>query len=106
MLTTKQLSFSYGKHQVLHDISLDGFRTGEVTALIGPNATGKSTLFRCLSGLLPIRPACVEFAGLDLATQGLSTLSKSVCFLPQGFTSQAALTVFDIVLLAKKNNEG
>lgn len=106
MLSINHLSFNYGSRQVLHDITLDGFKKGEVTALIGPNATGKSTFFRCLSGLLPVAPEVVMFDGVDIAQQSLGLISKSICFLPQSFNSQAALTVFDIVLLAKKNNEG
>lgn len=106
MLTINNLSFSYGKHQVLHNLSLEGVKKGEVIALIGPNATGKSTFFRCLSGLLEVPQESIFFKNEDIAHQSLGTLSKSICFLPQSFSCQAALTVFDIVLLAKKNTEG
>jgi molybdate transport system ATP-binding protein len=38
-------------------------RSGEVVALLGPNASGKSTAFRCLAGLLPIDDGRIELDG-------------------------------------------
>lgn len=103
MLRIHNLSHSYGSRQVLDGISLQGFEAGEVTALIGPNATGKSTFFRCLSGLLPIAAGQVFVGDLDIGRGSLGQVSKKVCYLPQSFSCQAALTVFEIVLLARKN---
>lgn len=45
------LSFSYGDHQVLKDVSLTANK-GELLSLLGPNGVGKSTLFKCVLGLL------------------------------------------------------
>ena len=47
-ITSKNLSFYYGKVKALHDISLD-FYENQVTALIGPSGCGKSTFLRCLN---------------------------------------------------------
>ena len=46
----KNLSFSYGKHQVLHDINLS-IPDSTLVNVLGPNGVGKSTLFRCILGL-------------------------------------------------------
>ncbi|SDY53019.1 zinc transport system ATP-binding protein [Evansella caseinilytica] len=48
----KNLSFSYGKRNVLHDIHLK-IAAGSFLALVGPNGSGKSTLIKCILGLLP-----------------------------------------------------
>ena len=42
MLKTKQLSVSYGKENIIHNLDLD-IPEGKITALIGPNGSGKST---------------------------------------------------------------
>ena len=47
----KDLSFSYGSHQVLHDINFT-VEDGEFLSILGCNGVGKSTLFRCVLGLL------------------------------------------------------
>ena len=50
-IEVKNLSFSYGEHEVLHDVSFS-VAAGEYLSILGPNGVGKSTLFRCVLGLL------------------------------------------------------
>ena len=47
----KNLGFSYGARPVLRDISFQA-QPGEFLSILGPNGVGKSTLFRCVLGLL------------------------------------------------------
>ena len=47
----RSLSFAYGEQQVLRDVSFTA-QTGEFLSVLGPNGVGKSTLFRCILGLL------------------------------------------------------
>ncbi len=51
-LTIEALSFHYGNRPILHHVTLTAAGAGKITALIGPNAAGKSTLFKCMAGLL------------------------------------------------------
>lgn len=55
------MCFSYGGHDVLHDVSVD-LRFGEVTAVAGPNGSGKSTLLELLAGTLTPRAGRVSRA--------------------------------------------
>lgn len=105
-LEIRNLTFGYAKKPVLHDISVDGFKPGELTALIGPNATGKSTFFKCVAGVLKIPTNAVAVAGQTMEQTGRAAWNRNVCYMPQSFSSNAALTVFDVVLLARKNLQG
>jgi len=51
MISIRHLSKSFGNLRVLDDVSLDIHR-GTVTAILGPNASGKSTLLKCILGLV------------------------------------------------------
>lgn len=105
-LEIQNLSFAYAKKPVLHDISVEGFRPGELTALIGPNATGKSTFFKCVAGVLKTSGAMIKVDGLDVNQTGRQDWNRNVCYMPQSFSSNAALTVFDVILLARKHMHG
>ncbi|KAA0206694.1 ATP-binding cassette domain-containing protein [bacterium] len=63
-----RVSLSYGRHEVLKDISLDIPR-GQQVAVIGPSGSGKTTLFRLLSGFL--MPTAGRILSLGQDTRGL-----------------------------------
>jgi zinc transport system ATP-binding protein len=58
------VSFAYGRHEVLEDVHLD-LGAGEFVALVGPNGSGKSTLLRLLVGLLASPQGTVTLFGTD-----------------------------------------
>ncbi|MGG4603193.1 ABC transporter ATP-binding protein [Paenalcaligenes sp. Me131] len=62
LLTVDDAQASYGSSQVLHGVSL-GLAEGEVLTLLGRNGMGKSTLLKCIMGLLPLRKGAIHFLG-------------------------------------------
>ncbi len=105
-LTVKNLNFSYGSHHILKDVAFDTLQKGQLTALIGPNAAGKSTLFKCIAGLNTSRDSSVTLNDTDLSTLSGQERLRRVCFMPQFFAANAALTVFDVVMMAQKQLRG
>ncbi|MFJ2022106.1 ATP-binding cassette domain-containing protein [Streptomyces nodosus] len=65
MITIRSLTKAYAGHTVLANVSAD-FLPGRVSYLLGPNGVGKTTLFKCLTGLENYG-GTVEFAGCPLA---------------------------------------
>jgi branched-chain amino acid transport system ATP-binding protein len=64
LLQVEGLAAFYGDLQVLHDISLE-VHPGEIVAIVGANAAGKSTLLRALSGIVTWKGR-IGFAGEEL----------------------------------------
>ena len=61
------LSYTYpGGQRALDQVTFE-VAAGESVALVGPNAAGKTTLFLCLSGVLPAPSGCIWLTGLDPA---------------------------------------
>ena len=65
MLTIRNLQTGYGKVQILRGIDMS-VRAGRIVALLGGNGTGKSTLLKAVSGLLPVWSGSIEFNGEEI----------------------------------------
>ena len=98
MLQARKLSFAYGSMPVLNEVDIT-IGPG-ITAILGPNATGKSTLLKCLCGILKPRGA-VALDERELRSFTSEEVARRVSYLPQGFTPRAVLTVFETVLLGR-----
>lgn len=62
MMTLAQLSIGYHGHAIIDDLN-GKFDTGSLTAIIGANGTGKSTLLKTIAGLLPAIGGSLVFSG-------------------------------------------
>lgn len=97
-LVVKELNFSYGSRQVLHDISFT-VADGEFLSILGCNGVGKSTLFRCLLGLLNTYSGEVSINGVDTRSLPPSKMAKLAAYIPQNCTPAFNFSVEDIVLM-------
>jgi iron complex transport system ATP-binding protein len=95
-LRLEGLGACYGRRQIISGISTPTFSGGEVISVIGPNAAGKSTLFKRMAGLLK-GPGRVVVEDSHKGPDG-------ICYMPQDSAANATLTVYESVLLARKQN--
>src|SRR5262249_43011266 len=86
---------------VLHDVSVDGVPAGKVTAVIGPNAAGKTTLFKCIAGLLR-GEGRITLDEQPLTEMRREAVTGLVAYLPQESPSTAARPRFAAVLRARQ----
>lgn len=97
-LTVENLSFSYGKHEVLHDLSFTA-QAGELLAILGPNGVGKTTLFKCVMGLERRYTGKVLADGADLAALSPRERAHRVAAIPQAHPLSFRYSAFDMVLM-------
>jgi iron complex transport system ATP-binding protein len=100
-LEVKDLSFSYNSEKVLNDITMQV--EPMLTAVIGPNAAGKSTLLKCFAGILKPEGS-LQFDGRHLGHYSRGELQDIISYLPQDNTNRAVLTVYETVLLGRLNS--
>lgn len=98
-LQVRQMSTRHGHRQVLAGLDLPALQPGTVTALIGPNAAGKSTLLRGLAGLHPAQ-AQIVLDGVDLSQLPREERARHMAYLPQSLPAPVQLGVFESVLSA------
>ncbi|MEN0037604.1 MAG: urea ABC transporter ATP-binding subunit UrtE [Cellvibrio sp.] len=93
MLNIKNINQYYGQSHILWDLSLD-LKEGTCGCLIGRNGVGKTTLLKCITGLLPVRDGAIQFNGYEI--NKLSTENRArggIGFVPQGREIFPLLTV-------------
>lgn len=101
-LEIRGLSVSYRRKSVLRDVTLGPWVPGELTALVGPNAAGKSTLLKAIAGLIPAKGA-ILLGGQDLSGMTPPERAKLVGFMPQGLPQGVGLSVLEAVLTAERS---
>ncbi len=99
-LTVENLCYSYGKHNVLQDISFT-LPSGTFLALLGPNGTGKTTLLKAIGMLSPPKSGKCIWNGQDLVKMGPVQRAKQVAYLPQSTHVPFPMKALDLVLLGR-----
>ena len=100
-LNVNNITAGYGKRVIINDLSLPPLQTGTVTALVGPNAAGKSTLLRAMSGLLPASGSMM-LNDFDLMKMSLTERASHLTFMPQSIPQDVSLSVIEAVISALK----
>lgn len=105
-LNIEHLKAGYGKVEVLKDVSVRDIEGGTFVGMIGPNASGKSTLFKTLAGLVTPTAGKITVGADDITKLRRKDRARRVAYMPQAFGCNALLTVFESVLLALKQTTG
>lgn len=99
------LSFSYGAHTVLDGISFD-VPEGTLVNVLGPNGTGKSTLFRCILGLNRAYKGTIIVNGKDIRSLSIRERAREMAFIPQSHKPIYDYDVIDVVLMSSGAGSG
>ena len=101
MIDVKDLTKTYGDHQVLKGIN-EHIHKGEKVAIIGPSGSGKSTFLRCLNLLEEPTSGTITFEGVDITDpkNDINKLRARMGMVFQQFNLFPHLTVLDNIMLA------
>lgn len=100
MIRIEHLSYSFGKQPILNDISLH-VAQGSFTALLGPNGCGKTTLLRCIGGLLKPQSGTVILQGKELRDYNPRQLAQQLSFVRQQASTDFEFTALDLVMMGR-----
>ncbi|MBA1241131.1 MULTISPECIES: urea ABC transporter ATP-binding subunit UrtE [Pseudomonas] len=99
MLQVETLHQYYGGSHILRGLSFEA-RVGEVTCLLGRNGVGKTTLLRCLMGLLPAKEGQVRWEGKPITGfKPHQRVHAGIAYVPQGREIFPRLTVEENLLM-------
>lgn len=97
-LEIRDLRFSYGEREVLKGLSFSA-EYGELLSVLGPNGVGKSTLFRCILGLLKPQSGQCLIDGKSTAGFSAKELAAHIAYIPQSHYPTFNYSVMDMVLM-------
>jgi ABC-type branched-subunit amino acid transport system ATPase component len=93
MLNVKDVHVAYGQSEALHGISFEANKN-ETIAIMGRNGMGKTTLFKSLIGILPLKSGHIEVAGKEVSKdESYMRVAKGIAYVPQGRMIFPTLTV-------------
>ena len=95
-LRAEGLTLAYDGTPIVHGLSLE-VPPGRITALVGPNACGKSTLLRGLARLLRPRDGMVHLDGQAIQRLPTKQVAQRLGLLPQAPVAPEGITVADLV---------
>ena len=94
-LAAEGLTLAYGERAVISDLDL-AVPPGRITAIVGANASGKSTLLRSMSRLLAPRGGHVLLDGRSVHRLPAKELARTLGLLPQSPIAPEVITVTDL----------
>jgi len=97
-LVVKNIAKSFGKRQVVRDVSLT-LKRGEVVGLLGPNGAGKTTCFYMIMGLIGVDSGTISIDGEDVTRLPMYQRARlGVGYLPQEASIFRGMTVEENVM--------
>ena len=98
-------SCGYGTDVVLKEISFT-VESGEVLCFLGPNGTGKTTLFKSILGLLKLMEGSLRLDGKELSTLSRAQIAQLIGYIPQAHQPPFPFKVIDVILMGRTAHLG
>jgi len=103
MLAVSDLDVYYGESHVIHGLSFE-VAENETVAVMGRNGMGKTTLLKCLIGILPAKSGVVRIGGTDVSRfKSYDRVASGMGYVPQGRMVFPYLTVEENILTGMEN---
>lgn len=95
-LKADQLTIGYDERTIVEKLNLE-FSRGKVTAVIGPNGCGKSTILKTMARLHPALSGAVYLDGKMIHQSSTKEIAKKMAILPQTPEAPSGLSVYDLI---------
>jgi urea transport system ATP-binding protein len=106
MLEINNINQYYGGSHILRDVSLQA-PIGECSVILGRNGVGKTTLLKCLMGILPIKSGEIVLNGKDISKLSPEQrVREGLAYVPQGRDIFSTLTVEENILIGMAKFKG
>lgn len=95
-LFTQQLNIAYEDRLIVQDLNIS-IPTGQITALVGANGSGKSTILKTMARIMKAKSGNILLDGKAIHTLSTKEVAKELAILPQNPYAPEGLTVSELV---------
>ncbi|RUT33356.1 ABC transporter ATP-binding protein [Paenibacillus zeisoli] len=95
-LQTSHLDIAYEERLIVEDLNIQ-IPDGQITALVGANGSGKSTILKTMARIMQPKGGSVILNGKSIHKQSTREVAKQLAILPQNPTAPEGLTVYELV---------
>ena len=100
MIKLENITLAFGSRTLIAGGTAH-FECGTMTALLGRNGTGKSTLLRAMASLGSLQGGAIEICGKDLRDMSNADLARQLAFVNTERVSVEAMTAYDLVAVGR-----
>ncbi|MEL6114670.1 ABC transporter ATP-binding protein [Photobacterium sp. SP02] len=100
MLIVDKVNIQLGSLTLARDMRFE-LKPGQITAILGPNGTGKSTLLKTLFGEIKLSSGEIRYSGNLLSYKSLAQWRNKFGYMPQDINLDVNLTVIEVILLGR-----
>lgn len=104
-ISVNDVRWSASGKMIIDGISIT-VKPGQTLGLLGPNGSGKSTLLRLICGLRDVASGVVTLGDVNIAKLSRLDIARRIALVEQQTTTDAEVTVFDVVLLGRTPHRG
>jgi iron complex transport system ATP-binding protein len=97
--------YDFGKSHGFKDINFDLTEPG-IMSILGPNGCGKTTLLKCIDGLMKLHKGSISINGKDLSSLSRVEIAKAIGYVPQFHQPSFAFSVLDAVVVGRAPHIG
>lgn len=92
----QNLQICYGDYIAIKDVDINVYK-GKITSIVGPNASGKSTVLKAMTRLIDCKTGTVDISGVNIKKIAKKEFAKMVGVLPQKHDAPPDFKVKDLV---------
>lgn len=100
-LEVREGSFRYENGKILFEKISFSLKEGEILTILGPNGVGKTTLLKCVTGIMPWKSGRTILDGTSLETMKKSSIWQRISYIPQSHSVVFPYEVLEMVLMGR-----